>query len=99
MRLRLLPFMARLLAVALLGSLSPLVLGRTIALAAGDQAVAYQNDPAHTGGQGYGGIFSPNATAVQATYHLAAGTPISFRLVWKTNKRQATGASIYAGAG
>jgi outer membrane protein assembly factor BamB len=48
---------------------------------------------------GYGGTYSPNATAVQATYQLGAGTPITFRLVWKTNKRQTTGASIYAGAG
>ena len=58
-----------------------------------DQLVAWKESG------GYGGIFSPNATAVQATYQLAAGTPITFRLIWKTNKRQAPGASVYAGAG
>jgi len=48
---------------------------------------------------GFNGTFSPNAAFVQTTANLAAGQTYVAQLVWKTNRRAASNASIYAGAG
>jgi uncharacterized protein YkwD len=47
---------------------------------------------------GFAGTFSPNAAFVQTSIPMAAGTPYTVKLQWKTN-RSAPGESIYAGAG
>ena len=48
---------------------------------------------------GFAGTFSPNAAFVETMAALAANTPYVIKLVWKTNKPQAAGARISAGAG
>ena len=47
---------------------------------------------------GFAGTYSPNAAYLQATFPLASGHTYVFKLKWKTNKN-ATGVTIYAGAG
>jgi hypothetical protein len=47
---------------------------------------------------GFGGTFSPNAAFVQATYTMVAGHTYVFSIWWKSNKN-ASGATIWAGAG
>jgi ubiquitin len=47
---------------------------------------------------GSGGIFSPNAAFVKATFPMTGGHTYAFKLKWKTN-RNAPGATIFAGAG
>jgi hypothetical protein len=48
---------------------------------------------------GFAGTFSPNAAFVETMAALTANTPYVIKLQWKTNKPQAAGAKIYAGAG
>jgi hypothetical protein len=57
-----------------------------------DQLVAWKESG------GFAGTFSPNAAFVQAVYNLSSGSSYVFKLKWKANK-DATGATIYAGAG
>jgi hypothetical protein len=47
---------------------------------------------------GSAGTFSPNAAYLESTYPLISGNTYVFKLEWKTN-RNASGATIYAGAG
>jgi uncharacterized protein YfaP (DUF2135 family) len=47
---------------------------------------------------GYAGTYSPNAAFVQSVVQMAAGRPYSFKVQWKAN-RDASGATIFAGAG
>src|SRR4029077_3076990 len=47
---------------------------------------------------GFAGTFSPNAAYVQTAIQVSGGTTYTARLQWKTN-RNASGATIYAGAG
>lgn len=48
---------------------------------------------------GFNGTYSPNAAAVQLVAAVTSGQRLSFRLVWKSNKPQALGVHVYAGAG
>jgi plastocyanin len=47
---------------------------------------------------GFAGVFSPNAAYLESSFPLASGHTYVFKLKWKTNKN-ATGVTIYAGAG
>jgi hypothetical protein len=48
---------------------------------------------------GFNGTFSPNAAFVQATAALTHGQSYTAQLVWKTNLKAPSNATIYAGAG
>jgi acid phosphatase len=61
--------------------------------AGADQLVAWKESG------GFAGTFSPNAAFVQSVSSMTAGHTYTFTLKWKTNKPEATGATIYAGAG
>jgi hypothetical protein len=59
----------------------------------GDQLVAWKESG------GYAGTFSPNAAFVQGVYPMTANHTYTFTLRWKTNKPEAAGTTICAGAG
>jgi hypothetical protein len=48
---------------------------------------------------GFGGTYSPNAAFVETSIPLAVGTSYTATLVWKTNKPEPAGVTVYEGAG